>query len=45
MTNETSLLMRNPTLEAVNKLKRSEELSFSKRGPLPSIFYGGIAMI
>lgn len=39
-TNETSLLMRQPTLDAIAKLRKAEQLSFNRLAPKPSIFYG-----
>lgn len=41
MTKETSLLMRQPTLDLIDKLKEAEAASFSaRRAPKPSILYG-----
>jgi hypothetical protein len=45
-TNETSLLMRQPTMDAIGKLRAAEQLSFSRRlAPKPTIFYGGMLMM
>lgn len=42
MTKETSLLMRQPTLDLIEKLRQAEAACFSSRrgGPKPSILYG-----
>jgi hypothetical protein len=41
MTKETSLLMRQPTLDLIEKIRQAEAACFSsRRGPKPSILYG-----
>lgn len=41
MTKETSLMMRQPTLDLIQKLREAEEASFSiRKAPKPSILYG-----